>query len=249
MGGQGKTDWAATDVHAFPTTHWSVVVSAREDRRGAALGRLVQMYTPALRTYLLLERRLSPQDVDDAIQGFVADRVLESSLLAKADPARGKFRSLLLAALNNHINSEYRRATAKKRAPEAGISSLDAATHAASADQDPFRAFNRAWAMQLLTRAQEVMRAECERIGRPEIWGVFRKRELAPIYEGTAPISYEAIVSEFGFKSPSQASNTIVTAKRMFDRILREIIREYATPEQVEDEIRDLFLAFSNAKS
>lgn len=248
MGGHREPGRDSADIHAFPTTHWSIIASARKEERGAALTRLIEAYAPALRTYLTLERRLRPQDVDDALQGFIADRFLESRLLSIADPAKGKFRSLLLSALNNYLASVYRHDSAKKRAPEEGIGSLDSCADHRGDSVEPSAAFVRAWAVQLLTKTQEAMKEECRRINRMDMWEVFRRRELAPCYEGAEPISYDAMVSEFGFKSPLQASNTLVTAKRMFDRILRAQIAEYAMPDQIDDEVRDLFSAFGGAK-
>ena len=237
-----------SEVHPFPTTHWSLIAGAQEDHRGAALARLVQMYAPALRTYLALERRLRPNEIDDAIQGFIADRVLESRLIEGADPAKGKFRSLLLAALNNYLTSAHRYDTAKKRSPEGSVVAIEAAAEHLRSDDDPSAVFDRAWAVQLLAKTQQVMQAECQRTHRADLWEAFRRRVLAPCYEGIEPISYEAMVVEFGFKSPQHASNTLVTAKRMFDRILRELIAAYAMPDEIDDEVHDLFNALGGDK-
>jgi hypothetical protein len=51
-----------------------------------------------------------------------------------------------------------------------------------------------------------------------------------------------------GFKTPLQASNALVTAKRMFERQLRSVVAEYAGDEsEVESELMDLRRIFSDA--
>lgn len=57
-----------------------------------------------------------------------------------------------------------------------------------------------------------------------------------------APLpSYETLVQRFGFQSPTQASNLLITAKRMFRRALADTVRDTVAGEsQVEEEIREL---------
>lgn len=49
------------------------------------------------------------------------------------------------------------------------------------------------------------------------------------------------MVEQFGFPSPTAASNALVTAKRMYARILRAVVAQYADdPHEVESEIAEL---------
>ncbi len=57
----------------------------------------------------------------------------------------------------------------------------------------------------------------------------------------TEPMPYDKLVARFGLRSPSEASNLLITAKRMFARALHEIVRETVSDDQdVEPEIREL---------
>jgi hypothetical protein len=48
-------------------------------------------------------------------------------------------------------------------------------------------------------------------------------------------------VEKFGFRSPTEASNALVTAKRMFVRALRAVVAEYARDENgIDREIEEL---------
>ena len=83
-------------VQPFPATQWSLIDRARQSdagRRGAALGVLLHRYMPALRAYLVLTRRMPPEQADDLLQSFIADKIIERNLLDRAERERGKFRS------------------------------------------------------------------------------------------------------------------------------------------------------------
>ena len=82
-----------------------------------------------------------------------------------------------------------------------------------------------------------------EREGRTDLWKLFEGRILRPALDGAEPVAYEQLVTELGYKSPSQAWNALVTVKRMFERSLRSVIREYVGDDDeklVEEEIKDL---------
>src|SRR5690349_4342776 len=99
----------------FVTTHWSVVVSAgRNDtpRARQALERLCQTYWYPLYAYVR-RRGYSAHDAQDLTQGFFT-RLLEGGSLAAADPARGRFRSFMLTALNHFLMQEWEKAQAQK---------------------------------------------------------------------------------------------------------------------------------------
>lgn len=151
-----------------------------------------------------------------------------------------------MVALNNYLKGRYRFEHAAKR----GASSrprLDDVEVLPSENPNPCRTFDQAWARQLLARTRERMREECMGSGREVTWKTFERRVLAPCETGADPASYDQFVRDLGFQSPIQASNALVMARRMFDRILRLEIARYAPPKQIDDEIRDLFAAFQPA--
>src|SRR6185295_12935088 len=93
----------------FPMTMWELVQdvgrSTSEGQR-QALAKLLERYLPALRTHLLLERRIRPERVDDLLQGFVSRKVLEQRIMRRLEPDRGRFRTFLLRTLNNFVTDE-----------------------------------------------------------------------------------------------------------------------------------------------
>ena len=108
--------------------------------------------------------------------------------------------------------------------------------------------FDIAWARQVLARAIDQMRAECVRSDRADLWGVFECRILGPLLDGTEPLEYQALVERFGLASPAQASNVLMTGKRMFARSLRSVVAEYERDEsEIDAEIADLRKILSRA--
>jgi len=234
----------------FATTRWTMVFrAAKEDPEGAReeLGALLSRYLPALRSYLLLWKRVPRDKVDDILQDFVSVKILQQNLVALADPKRGRFRNLLLKALNNHVAATVRHDKAKKRSPDGPILDVDEYPHAVPSEA-PTTAFDVEWGREVLRETVRRTQAECERSGRPDIWGVFEDRLLRPTLEQDKPPPYKEIVKRYGLQSPAQASNVLITAKRMFARVMRSVVAEYAREEmEIEAEIRDLREILSHA--
>ena len=113
----------------FATTRWSVVRSCSDAKESTnplarqALGQLCQIYWRPIFAYICL-RGYSPEDAEDLTQDFFA-AVLEGSLLERADPGRGRFRSLLLRALGNFLNDATDRRRSRKRGGDIKFISWD----------------------------------------------------------------------------------------------------------------------------
>ena len=100
----------------FHTTHWTLVLTARE-RDGTvgqeALASLCSTYWYPL--YAFIRRQgSSPHEAEDLTQEFFF-RFLERHALESVQPAPGKFRSFLLACLKNFLANQRERAHAQRR--------------------------------------------------------------------------------------------------------------------------------------
>ena len=93
----------------FRTTHWTVVLAAAESGSAnatAALEALCRSYW--FPVYACARRKgCSPEDAEDLTQEFLAELIARGDL-AGVSPARGKFRSFLLACLNHFMAEEWR---------------------------------------------------------------------------------------------------------------------------------------------
>lgn len=247
MSGESQGNWGL-----FPETGWPLVRrAAEEDTTGEreALGELLARYLPALRARLLQKKTVPADEIDDLLQGFVTDKILQRDLLASADRRRGKFRTLLLTALDRYIVSRRRYEKAQKRSPEHAVS-LDAEEHGDLAvDRGTAGgAFDVAWARTVLDQALEQMRSECQETQRGDVWGVFEARVVAPTILGQKPMPYDELVARYRLSTPRQASNVLNTGKRMFARVLRSVVREYSPAEEIDAEIQELQEALSGGE-
>lgn len=141
----------------FLATRWSLVARAGgDDPDGrAALAWLCRAYWEPLRAHAA---RRGWRDAEDAVQDFWV-KLIERGGLASADRGRGRFRSWLLACLDHHLADRADAAGALKRGggKAVGVLPADDAPGAVGRDEDPARAFDRAWAEALLARARARM--------------------------------------------------------------------------------------------
>jgi DNA-directed RNA polymerase specialized sigma24 family protein len=235
------------DLDRFPTTRWSLVgraggggghggengAACEEEARRQALTAILLRYLPALRAHLLAKSIL-PDRADDLLQAFIADKVIERNLLARADRERGRFRWFLTAALNNFCANQLRADTAGKRVPNGAklLSLSDGLDAVGSSDGRDADAFDVAWAREAMAEALRRMRDECLACGRADLWQVFEWRVLGPTLDDLEPLGYAQLVERLGYATPKAAANALVTAKRRFEQALRSVIAEYVADDQ-----------------
>src|SRR5438874_6366262 len=86
---------------SFQTTHWTVVLRAREpdsaDSASQALSGFCEAYWPPLYSFVR-HRGYASADAQDLVQGFFA-HLLEQNTLTRADQEKGRLRTFLLASL------------------------------------------------------------------------------------------------------------------------------------------------------
>src|SRR5262249_28470204 len=141
----------------FTTTHWSVVLAARNNdssRAAEALETLCRTYWPPLYAYIRRDG-YGPDDAQRLTQQFFA-HLLEKAHLRHLRDQRGKFRSFLLTFLKHFLADERDRARAQKRGGGRTFISLDEtsveehrfleAVHQLNPDQ----LFERRWAQTIL---------------------------------------------------------------------------------------------------
>ena len=229
----------------FDSTRWPVIeVAGGEDgsKRRKALDKLLSVYMPALRAYLVAKRHIEANRADDLLHDFVTEKILQGSLLRRADHTKGRFRSLLLKALNNYLVDRHR-STRSKEPTSAAAKSLD---DLGSADPDHPRdtevdVFEAVWARTVLMTALADLHRFCKKEKREQTWTLFEERLLQPLVWGTPPTPYDQIIKRLGFATAEQASNAFITAKRQFRRVLQSRIAPYTKDKAfVEAEISEL---------
>lgn len=112
------------------------------------------------------------------------------------------------------------------------------------------RAFDLAWIREVIMEALKRVQAECIANDRRHYWLLFEDRLVKPTLHGTTPEPYGVMVERLGFSSPIQAANAVFTVKRIFKRIFRSVIAEYAgSHKNVEQEICELYAILAGNKA
>jgi RNA polymerase sigma-70 factor (ECF subfamily) len=235
-----------TQPTRFETTSWSVVAKAADrasPERQQALGELCQAYWYPLYAFIR-GRGYSPEAAEDLTQGFFAD-LLSRDTLQMANPARGRFRTFLIAALENHlINcriSDHR----LKRGGWALPLSLDFRDaegryiQEPAHDLTPERLFERRWALTLLCHTLDRLEHETVVQGKHALF-----QWLKPALSGeTADVSYAAISAALDMAEATVRVAAHRIRRRFRALIHEEIARTVANADQIEQEIDELFRA------
>ena len=245
---QSDSTGRAAESPAFVTTHWSVVLTAgRSDtaRASDALARLCQTYWHPLYAYV---RRVghAPHDAQDLTQEFFA-RLLEKNYLARADESRGRFRSFLLATLKHFLANEWDKARAQKRGGGQIPIPIDIGSAETSCGFEPVddltaeKIYERRWALTLLAQVLRRLREEYVRAGREKLF-----EQLKPtLTEASRTVRYAEMAGHLGL-SEGAVKVAVHRLRQRYREVLRaEIADTVASPEEVEDELRNLFAALS----
>lgn len=233
----------------FAQTHWSVVLSAADphnsSRARESLEMLCRAYWPAL--YAFVRRQgAGPHDAQDLTQAFFA-RLLEKDYLKAVDPAKGRFRSFLLAALKHFLSNERDRARAKKRGGGQvilGIDFQDGETHYGFEPvehQTPETIFERRWASALLERTLARLRADYTSQGKA---GLFDELK-ATLTGHHGSLSYAALAARLDLSEAAVKMAVHRLRQRYREALRAEVAETVATPDQVEDELREVLRVFS----
>jgi len=231
----------------FATTHWSVVLAAANEETPAAaeaLERLCRTYWYPLYAYVR-RRGYSPEDAQDLTQEFFW-RLLRKNYLARIDPAKGKFRSFLLAAINHFLANEWDRTKAVKRGGRLEFVPFDQE----SAEQrlaeiahepSPEQIFERCWAITFLEEVLGQLRDEATQAGRAEQF-----EGLKGFLTGEKSADSYAILAARLDSNEAALRKQVQRLRQRYGELLRqEIERTVAGPAEVEDELCHLFTVLS----
>jgi RNA polymerase sigma-70 factor (ECF subfamily) len=227
----------------FTTTHWSVVLQAKNgssSQAGEGLARLCQTYWPPIYAYLRREGH-APADAEDLAQGFFV-HLFEQDFLSHLRHRQGKFRSFLLKFLKHYLSDERDKARAQKRGGGQSFLSLDELkeeerhafepSDALTADQ----AYERRWGQTLMERAVARLRREYADAGQAELFD--QLKDLQPGERGAG--SHAEIGERLGLSEAAVKSAAHRLRLRHRDLLRSEIAATVGRPEDVDEEIRHL---------
>jgi DNA-directed RNA polymerase specialized sigma24 family protein len=245
---ESHPDRGAKGGGKFATTHWTLVRAAgrRSSPESArALATLCVVYWYPLYAFV---RHLGyhAAEAQDLTQDFFAI-LLEKNYIGAADAERGRFRSFLLAAFRHFLSNKRAWARAQKRGGGRTPLSLDLQAgenryavepaHGLTAE----RLYERRWALTLLERVLARLETEYVQAGKS---GLFAKLSGFLVGE-KGSLTYAQVGSELKLTEGAVK----VAAHRLrqrFRQVLHdEIAHTVSGPEEVEEELRQLFIALS----
>jgi RNA polymerase sigma-70 factor (ECF subfamily) len=241
----------------FVTTRWSVVLSCAdaggdEQRTREALAELCKIYWRPVFAFICRQGHSVPEAQDLTQDFFVM--VLRGRLLECADRSRGRFRSLVLKALQNFLRDAAERRRAQKRGGEVQFVSWDdwmaeapsqlSISAQESESWSPERIFDLRWAATVVERALRRLGDECERRGRRRVFDVLSSCLAAE----RGDVSYAKFSRTLGL--PEAAVKRLVHRLRERYRALlrEEVAQTVEKPDEIDEELRYLCSALATAK-
>jgi RNA polymerase sigma factor (sigma-70 family) len=228
---------------SFGSTRWSLILAAarsKEPGSRQALDRLCQQYWYPV--YAFLRRHgQSTHDAEDLTQGFFAD-LLSRDWLAGVSAAKGKFRSFLLACLQNHISHVRARESGPTRHPGQPLVSIDLRTaeeryaFEPAGIADPAVLLERRLAFTLIDNTLRALCAEYAENNRHALFGALREHLVGDADRG----SYAPTAARLGMTEGAVRVAVTRLRKRFRERLRAEVSRLVEDPRDVDMEIRHL---------
>jgi DNA-directed RNA polymerase specialized sigma24 family protein len=232
-------------VGQFHTTRWSaVLLSAQSQAPGsqAALAQLCGTYWYPIYSFVR-SRGFSPEDAQDLTQGFFL-HLLDHKALSQVSPLKGKFRSFLLASLQNYLCDEADRARCLKRGGKIEFVPLDMGF-----EEDRYRlapldfltadkVFDARWAVTLMDEAMGRLRQQYASQGKTAIFETL-KSFIDPI-NCKAALSYEQVAGTLQVRV-ELVKKLIFRLRKRYASVLREeVARTVSRPAEIDEEIHAL---------
>jgi len=233
----------------FNTTRWSMVLSCADSgiesvaARGA-LSELCKTYWRPIFAYIC-RRGYSTQDAEDLTQDFFST-LLQGPLLERADPERGRFRSLLLKALQDFLGHAREKLRTQKRGGNMKFVSWDdwmaeapsqLSFSAQALDSwSPEQLFDLRWAATVVEQALRRLREECQSRSRLRLF------ETLSLYLTTEreDVSYHNLATTLGI-AESAVKKQLHNLRRRYRWLLYDEVEQTVEhPSEVEGEIRHL---------
>jgi len=225
----------------FRTTLWTQIVMPAGDPTSkagrAALETLCRAYWGPLYGYVR-GKGYSQHEAEDLTQAFFA-RLLQRNDIARASRQRGRFRSFLLASLQNFLTSEWRSRSAQKRGGPFQMTSFDlqqAEGHYQfqAADSAPEIIFDKHWALTVVDRVMKRLEDDYATNEKSELFA-----ELKPFLTNNKATARAEIAKRHGI-TPRTVDVVIHRLRKKWKDLLRKEIEQTVAREQVEDELRYL---------
>jgi len=219
----------------FQTTIWTSIRQAR-DGKSTAVGDFVTKYREPVLSFIR-RQGFSAEDAEDLCQEVFL-LIVKDNLLARAERARGRFRSFLLGVARNVVRNALRMRDAAKRGGGTEPLSLEAPSEHLQAEP-PDETFDRDWIRHMISLAIDALARRSPR------------SHQAIKMHFDEHLSYADVGQALGLDA-KQVDNLIQQARTKLSELLRAEVAAYCgSREEYDDEIAYLkrFLAPSKERA
>jgi len=237
----------------FATTRWSLIrsglVAGVRNDANEGLAQLCQIYWHPIFRFIC-RRGYSEPDAQDLTQDFFLV-ILEGAILHTANPARGRFRSLLIKSLKNFlIDAQVKRRTRKRGGDlqfvswekwMANVPCQLSVSGQALETSPPEASFDSSWAEAIAEEALRRLRTECESKGRRRVYEVLN----CYLTSERGDISYQDLSATLGVPESSVKGLLHEFRKRYRGLLREEVAKTVESEVDVDDEIRYLCATLS----
>jgi len=231
----------------FLTTRWSLVLAAAksDERSSEALEWLCTTYWPPLYAFIRRQGHDS-ETARDLTQSFFVS-LLDRDSLRRIDPAEGRFRSFLLAAIKNFLAHERDRQHALKRRTDDPEFRLDFEGAEArylrevTIGASPEEIYESRWARTMLDRALRRLGEEHEATGKGEMY-----RCLSGCLTGEE-IDYGRAAIRLGMTQGALRVAVHRLRRRLGVLLRAEVAHTVADPNDVKGEVKYLVQAIGRS--
>lgn len=213
-----------------------------------AISQLCQSYWYPL--YAYVRRQVADvHEAQDLTQAFFA-YLLDKNVFAQANRQRGRFRSFLLTAFKHFLSKHRDQANAQKRGGGRPVMSLDFAIAETQylvepcTTLTPEQLYDRQWAITLLEQIMLRLENEYALRGKSEHF-----RQLKDFAIGDhAGITYAEVAARLNTTEAAAKMAAHRLRQRYRELLREEIAQTVATPEEIDDELRNLLAVLSLKK-
>jgi RNA polymerase sigma-70 factor (ECF subfamily) len=235
---------ATSVLQSFGETCWADVRAAamgHDPESLEAWGRFARQYWKPLYVFCRFKGD-SPQSAEDHVQGLF-ETFLVRNELAVLDPSRGRLRSWLMAAMEQHRSRVWRKASAQKRNPDRGFDPREVSEIegdlALDLGRQPDQEYLRQWALGVLDRAQGDLRQRYRQRGLEGRFDLFLSRLLP----GATSDDHASLAKAVGL-TPAALATALWQFRQEYHRTLRRVVRETMGPDgDVDAEVQELIRA------
>jgi RNA polymerase sigma-70 factor (ECF subfamily) len=220
-----------------------------EETARRALTELCKTYWRPVFAFIC-RRGYSVPDAQDLTQDFFL-MVLEGDLLKRADPSRGRFRSLLLKVLQNFLANDTIKKRARKRGGDMKFVSWDewmaeAPSHLAISAKEAEawpaeKIYDVRWAATVVEHALRRLGEECEARGRRRVFDVLSDYLAAERQD----VSYQKLSKALAVPQASVKRLVHQLRVRYRDLLRAEVAQTVEKPQDVDAELRYLCAALA----